>query len=102
MQTKTTIKTLERSGMPVKNTEGRKYVATYGTWMVEFYDQDGDVICLRARRHTDRDESQSDYSAGSWFDSLRRCIDFAKRMADEDRDGINRRPGWVCPVPAMA
>lgn len=97
MQTTTTIKTLTRAGATVVN-EGNKYSARFGSWVVEFFDQKGDVICLRARRVTDSDDSQSDYSAGSWFDSLTRCIKHAKQQAHDDAHGINRVPGFVCPV----
>jgi hypothetical protein len=97
-----TIKALERAGATVTDdgaTVGHKrYSARFGSWVVEWIDQAGDVECLRARRVSDRDESQSDYSAGSWFDAVRPCIDFAKRMAHEDANGINRRPGFVCPT----
>ncbi len=100
--TNRTIKTLERSGATVVNTRSNQYAARFGSWSVEFYDQSGEVVCLRARRITDLDESQSDYSAGSWFDSLTKCIAFAQRMAYEDANGINRRPGFVCPSDADA
>jgi len=97
MLTTRTIKTLNKEGGNVQN-DGARYSARFGSWVVEFIDQSGDVACLRARRVTDIDESQSDYSAGAWFDSLTRCIDWAKRMAEEDRLGINRVPGFVCPT----
>lgn len=98
MLTATTLKTLRRAGPDAISDDTGRCAARFGSWVVEFIDQGGEVQCLRARRITDLDESQSDYSAGSWFDSLRRCIAFAKRMAHEDANGINRVPGFVCPT----
>ena len=42
--------------------------------VVSFIDQFGDAMCLRVRCEDDHDDMQTDYSAGSYADSIKQAF----------------------------
>ena len=67
---------------PVRQ-HNRKFLCTIpGTGhTVEFLDCGGEIDCIRTRRNEERDELESDYFAGCWFDNLKQAVAAAYRWA---------------------
>ncbi len=57
---------------------GKQYFATNLGHEMSWYDQDGSVICLKVRRLGDKDDWQSDYSAGCFYKTIKRAINAFK------------------------
>lgn len=51
-----------------------------GDAVVDFIDQGGYAHCLRVRRCTDKDDMMSDYSAGSFANSIRQALRWAHQI----------------------
>lgn len=45
--------------------------------IIDWFDQGGFAICLRVRRVHDKDDSQSDYCAGSFAHSIKQAMEWA-------------------------
>ena len=78
MQLTNAIKKLNKLGFKVINI-GNRYKAkkTGLKYVIEFNTQDELIMCIRARRENDHDDSQSDYSAGMWCNNLAQAIRLA-------------------------
>jgi len=68
------IKKLEKYGKVEFN--GHCYTTIQGTTAVEFLKNGSseDITCIRVRSIHDKDDIQSDYSAGTWCDNLSQAI----------------------------
>ena len=78
MQLINAIKKLNKSGFEVFNNGNRYKAKKVGLkYVVEFISQEELIMCIRARRENDRDDSQSDYSAGMWCNNLAQAIRLA-------------------------
>ena len=78
MQLTNAIKKLNKSGFKVINSGSRYKAKKAGLkYVIEFNTQDELIMCIRARREDDRDDSQSDYSAGMWCNNLAQAIRLA-------------------------
>lgn len=76
MQITNAIKKLNKAGFAVTQN-GRRYSAQSGRNVIEFKEQDSLIICIRVRNANDRDDVQSDYSAGVWCNNLSKAIRLA-------------------------
>ena len=54
--------------------------AQAGDAIVDFIAQGERAVCLRVRRSTDKDDSMSDYSAGSFASSITQALRFASHI----------------------
>ena len=85
MTTKFTINKLNKAGANMKQdvysdgSASNRWAGEINGHEVSFLDQHGDVVCLRARVLSDEDDIYSDYHAGSFFDSVKWCIDYCQR-----------------------
>jgi ribosomal protein L37AE/L43A len=60
---------------PVENSEGSGlHTCVFNEVVIQFYDQDGKAICIRARRQDERDDPYTDYFAGSYYDNISQAI----------------------------
>lgn len=78
------IKALTKAGALI-TVDGNRVRGLISNHAVEFYDQEGRVICLRTRRITDHDDSLSDYSAGSWMRNITHAIATAQKFSEQDK-----------------
>lgn len=76
MQATNAVKKLNKSGFTVTQS-GNRYSAQAGRNVIEFHQQDGEIICIRVRSANDHDDVMSDYSAGTWCDNLSQAIRLA-------------------------
>lgn len=76
MQTTNAIKKLSKAGFSVAQS-GNRYSAKIGCNVIEFHQQDGEIICIRVRSANDHDDVMSDYSAGVFCDNLSQAIRLA-------------------------
>jgi hypothetical protein len=74
------VRKLERSGYKVER-DGSHFVArkTGVLDLIEFLpngsaEPENEICCLRVRRDADKDDMQSDYSAGSYYDSVAQAM----------------------------
>jgi hypothetical protein len=75
MQLTSAIKKLNKSGFEVLNNGNRYKAKKVGLkYVVEFISQETSVLCIRVLQENDYDNSQSDYSAGTWCDNLTQAI----------------------------
>ena len=76
------IKKLSQYGEVQKNSTG-KYWVIIGEYEVSFrrngFGEDPSITCEHTRKLTDKDDSQSDYFAGSYRDNLTQAIKFATK-----------------------
>lgn len=90
MKYETTIRKLEKLGFSVrrdirdsKMNPGTQYEAGFfarlpnGKRTIEASKQDDVVISMRVIRDGDKDDSQSDYFAGTWVYTVKRAIELA-------------------------
>jgi ribosomal protein L37AE/L43A len=71
------IKRLSKYG-EVEHVEGSGlYTCCFNEVVIQFYDQNGEAICIRARRVDDHDDFQTDYFAGSYYDNISQAINRA-------------------------
>jgi|GEM_PF-3158506 len=71
------IKRLAKYG-EVEHLEGSGlYTCTFNEVVIQFYDQDGEAICIRAHRVDERDDPYTDYFAGSYYDNISQAINRA-------------------------
>lgn len=94
MKLSNAIKTLEKRGFVVSHEEPRPSYLYPGTTclpsrycarkdgaptVIDFTRNGGEdyVATIRVRRDNDHDDSQSDYCAGVWCDTLKRAIELA-------------------------
>jgi hypothetical protein len=73
-----------------EHADGKPWMASgnFGKWVVEFlangrWHDDADITCIKVRKHNDHDDSMTDYSAGSFRDTLTAAIKSAKRLSKE-------------------
>ena len=76
MQATNAIKKLNNAGFSVTQS-GNRYSAKAGRNVIEFHQQDGEIICIRVRSANDHDDVMSDYSAGVFCDNLSQAIRLA-------------------------
>ena len=76
MQVTNAIKKLSNVGFSVTQS-GNCYRANTGSKVIEFHQQNGEIICIRVRSANDHDDVMSDYSAGTWCDNLSQAIRLA-------------------------
>ena len=76
MKATNALKKLTKAGFVVTQS-GNRYSAQAGRNVIEFHQQDEDIICIRVRSVNDRDDVMSDYSAGTWCDNLSQAIHLA-------------------------
>ena len=59
---------------------GNRLTAKRGPWVIELLANGGsdDVATIRVRRETDKDDMQSDYSAGAFVDSIPQALRCAR------------------------
>jgi hypothetical protein len=87
-----TVKTLEKAGFTVvrefrdsHREPGTRYEAGFtarkpGTGRrIEVSKQEDVCITMRVIRDNDRDDSMSDYTAGTWVDTVKRAVDLASQ-----------------------
>ncbi len=84
MTTKFTITKLNKAGANMEQ-QALSDGSASGLWVgeingheVSFRDQSGTAIILHARVLTDESDIQSDYHAGSFFDSVKWCLDYCQ------------------------
>jgi hypothetical protein len=78
MQLVNAITKLNKLGFKVINSGNRYKAKKDGLkYVIEFITQDELIMCIRARRENDLDDSQSDYSAGMWCNNLAQAIRLA-------------------------
>ena len=78
MKLSNAIKKLEKYGKVENN--GISYWTIQGNTAVEFMKNGSseDITCIRVRSIHDKDDFQSDYSAGTWCDNLSQAIRFVR------------------------
>ncbi len=76
MQATNAVNKLTKAGFAVTQS-GNHYSAQAGRNVIEFYQQDGEIICIRVRSANDQDDVMSDYSAGVFCDNLSQAIRLA-------------------------
>jgi hypothetical protein len=69
-------KKLVKAGFEITQT-GNRYMAQKASSIISFVVQSESVICIKIRSQNDRDDSQSDYSAGVFCDNLTQAIKLA-------------------------
>lgn len=79
MKTSNAIKTLEKYTRVNCIPDQRKYWAMRPdregiARIISFIDQGGEIICLHTRRATDKNDSQSDYFPGSYWDTMAQAL----------------------------
>lgn len=77
METKSVIKKLGKLAK-IDQYDNGKYSAVLNSKEATWWDQGGRAICLKVRRLNDIDDSQSDYSAGFFCDTIKEAINFLK------------------------
>jgi hypothetical protein len=57
------------------------YFATYGTRTISFFQngREDQITCIKTGNINDRDDSQSDYFAGTYHDNISQAIRFVSR-----------------------
>lgn len=69
---------------PVAEENGR-YYATRNGHTISFLKNGVDgITCCHSRRNSEKDDLQSDYFAGSYFDNLTQAINFTLRQIERD------------------
>jgi hypothetical protein len=77
MQVTNALKKLTKAGFVVEQND-KYYSAQAGRDVIEFHQQDGEIICIRVRSVNDQDDVMSDYSAGVFCDNLSQAIQIAR------------------------
>lgn len=73
-------KKLEKAGFKVENTGYGFHASKPATSKVIEFRKNGDsdeITCVKVRRVNDHSDAMSDYSAGSYFDTITRAIKFS-------------------------
>lgn len=55
-------------------SNGKLYFSRNENKEISWWDQGGEAICLRVRGLNDKDDMQSDYTAGSFYDTAKHAI----------------------------
>ena len=81
MTTTNAAKKLTKAGFTVKETRSGSYHASspLTAYVIEYF-RNGDsdsITCICVRRFNDHHDSQSDYSAGVWADTITQAIKLA-------------------------
>ena len=74
MLTKSILNALKKMNVRVERGRNGQYSATGNKYIVTWYDQEGNANCVNVRRHNDHHDSQSDYCAGFFADTLKLII----------------------------
>ena len=77
MKTKTLVIQLSKF-MVVSNVMNNHWVGEFNGQAISWYDQEGSAVCVRLRYLSDKDDTVSDYSAGMFYDRIKRIVDSLK------------------------
>ena len=76
------VKKLQKEGFTVESNNGRYNAILEGSKeVVEFIDQNGEVICISSRRINDQPDAMTDYFPQTWHDNISQAIRFIDRPA---------------------
>lgn len=75
MQTSTTLRTLTKAGINVRR-EGNRYFGHVNGHDISWVDQEGTVHILHTKRSSEQADSRSDYSPGSYWNSLKSAMTY--------------------------
>ena len=73
MKTEIIIKRLSKFGK-VDHNDINNYFVKINNHFIEFFNQNGLVICLKVRKEDDENDIQSDYSAGVFVKTLKSAL----------------------------
>lgn len=74
MTTKALVKAIEKKGVKVTTEDGHRYYAASEKRSITFYNQAGSAICVNVKRHNDISDPNSDYFAGSYYDTIKGAV----------------------------
>lgn len=83
-RTTSVVAALKRIGVTALRNERNNWRAVKGAAYIDWIDQDGDALCLRVARCNDHDDCQSDYSAGSFFNTIKSALAYLQKWSGQE------------------